>query len=115
VLAKQNDKVYGDLRKSTRALVFFATPHRGGNGASLGDRAASIVTFFTGNLRNNILELLNKSSKHLADLTADFSHQYEDYHFLTISETLGLMKAPVRTVSCPIDVVSGQRETNVSR
>lgn len=56
------------------------------------------MAFFTGNLRNDMLKLLNQSSKHLANLTVDFSHQYEDYQFLTVSETLGLVKAPVRTI-----------------
>jgi hypothetical protein len=99
-MAKQNDRVYGKILNSTKAITFFATPHKGGNGASLGERAANIIKFFTGNLRNDILKLLNGHSKHLANLTADFAHQYEDYQFLTVSETLGLAKkGPVRTVS----------------
>ena len=82
-------------------MAFFATPHKGGNGASLGDRVANVVTFLSGNLRNDILKMLNKDSKHLANLTADFAHQTEDYRFLTVAETLGLVKAPIRSV-CPL-------------
>lgn len=99
LLAKHNDRVYGELRKSTKALVFFATPHRGGNGTTLGQIAVNAATFFSGNIRNNLVESLKKSSKYLTQLSADFSHQYEDYDYISIVETRALMRAPVRTVS----------------
>ncbi|KAE9377690.1 hypothetical protein N431DRAFT_527699 [Stipitochalara longipes BDJ] len=98
VLAKQNDRVYDGLLRSTKSLAFFATPHRGGNGTTLGQVAVNAITFFSGNLRNDLVESLKKSSRYLAQLSADFAHQYENYDFLSVVETRGLMRAPVRTV-----------------
>ena len=99
MLAKHNDRIYGGLRKATKALVFFATPHRGGNRTTIGQVSVNVVTFFSGNVRNDLVESLAKSSKYLAQLSADFSYQYEDYDFLSVVEMKGLIKAPVRTVS----------------
>ncbi|KAI9768271.1 MAG: hypothetical protein M1839_004165 [Geoglossum umbratile] len=98
VLAKQNDRVYSQLRNRTKAIVFFATPHRGGNGTTLGQIAVNASTFFSGNLRNDLVDTLRKDSKYLAQISADFAHQYEDYEFLSVVETKGLMKAPIRTI-----------------
>jgi len=98
LLAKHNDRIYGELRNVTKALVFFATPHRGGNGTTIGQIAVNAVRFFSGNLHNNLVASLKKSSKYLAQLSADFSHQYEDYDFLSVVETRGMMRAPLRTV-----------------
>ncbi|ORY01196.1 hypothetical protein BCR34DRAFT_442403, partial [Clohesyomyces aquaticus] len=110
VLAKQNNIVYGNICSCTRAIAFFATPHKGGNGASLSDRVASVTAFITGNRRNDILKILNPDSKHLANLTADFSHQYEDYQFFTVSETMGLI---VVDSSSAVIGLAGQREHKI--
>jgi hypothetical protein len=99
LLAKHNDRVYGQLRQNTKSIVFFATPHRGGNNTTIGQIAVNVVKFFTGNLKNDLVESLQKNSKTLAQLSADFSHQYEDYNFVSVVETKGLIKAPFRTVS----------------
>ncbi|MCJ1388782.1 hypothetical protein MMC18_001632 [Xylographa bjoerkii] len=106
VSAKQNDRVYGAIREKPKALVFFGTPHRGGNGTTLGQIAANVAKFFTGHSRNDLIESLGKSSKFLAHLTADFAHQYEDYEFLSVVETRGLINAPIRTMQVVVDVAS---------
>ncbi|KAL8819729.1 MAG: hypothetical protein Q9191_007669, partial [Dirinaria sp. TL-2023a] len=114
VLAKQNDRVYASIRLSTRAIVFFGTPHRGGNGTTFGQTAANVVKFFTGNRSNDLIDTLKSSSKYLAHLTADFAHQYEDYEFLSIVETKGILRAPLRTVvvdsSSSVIGLAGHRE-----
>lgn len=43
-------------------LVFFATPHQGGNGASLGDVVAKIVTAALGKPTNDLLDALKENS-----------------------------------------------------
>ena len=106
-MAKQNDRVYHSIREATRALIFFGTPHRGGNGTTLGQTAAGVVKFFTGNRSNDLVETLKESSKYLAHLTADFAHQYEDYEFLSIIETRGLLRVPLRTVWSVISLAKG--------
>lgn len=104
VLAKQNNRVYKDILQSTRGIVFFATPHRGGNGTTLGEVAGRAAAFLTGSGRNDLVKSLKKKSKYLAQLSADFSHQYEDYQFLTVVESRPLFRTPltpVRTVCVP--------------
>jgi hypothetical protein len=75
-----------------------AVPKRGGNGTTLGQIAVNAVTFFSGS-RNDLVESLKKDSKYLAHLSADFAHQNEDYNFLSVVETRGMLKTPIRTVS----------------
>lgn len=60
LLAKHNDRVYERLRQNTKSIVFFATPHRGGNGTTIGQIAVNVVKFFTGNLKNDLVESLQK-------------------------------------------------------
>ena len=98
VLAKQNDRVFGELLRSTQGVVFFATPHRGGNGATLGEVAANACSFISGSARNELVKSLKKKSKSLAQLSADFAHQYEDYQFLSVIESRPLVTAPMNPV-----------------
>jgi hypothetical protein len=88
---------------ATRSIVFFAVPHRGGNGTTIGDVVASAVSYLSGGGRNDLIKSLSKSSKPMAYLSADFGHQYEDYQFLSIIESQPLLKLPMnptRTVRC---------------
>lgn len=86
-------------RRTTAAVVLFWTPHRGGNGATLGQLAANIVRLFTGGDRNELVKSLQKDSLFLAHLTADFKHMYEDFDYLSIVETRGMLRGPPRTAS----------------
>ena len=91
------------IRRSTSAIVFFGTPHRGGNGATFGQFAVNVVRVFTGSDRNDLVRSLQKNSPFLAHLTADFKHIYEDFNYLTIVETNGILKAPLPTVGSQLD------------
>lgn len=105
VLAKQNDTTYGEVLRATRSIVFFAVPHRGGNGTTIGDVVASAMSYLSGGGRNDLIKSLKKSSKLLAYLSADFGHQYEDYHFLSVIESQPLFRVPmnpIRTVGFPV-------------
>jgi hypothetical protein len=104
VLAKQNNRVYGALLQSVQGIAFFATPHRGGNGVTLGDVVARTASFVLGSGQNDMVRNLRTGSKALAQLSADFSHQYEDFQFLSVIESVDLIQAPmnpIRTASLP--------------
>ncbi|KAI1088639.1 hypothetical protein F5B19DRAFT_413150 [Rostrohypoxylon terebratum] len=55
-----------DMHKSTLEaaclLVFFATPHQGGNGAGLGQVIADIISLSLGNISNDLLKALKRNS-----------------------------------------------------
>lgn len=69
-------------------IVFFGTPHRGGNGASLGSIAASIARFCLRNVDNSFLESLKKDGLFANELINDFQGQLENYYVLSFYETL---------------------------
>ncbi|PKK47162.1 hypothetical protein CI102_10183, partial [Trichoderma harzianum] len=57
------DPAYGSIVKSTRLLVFFATPHLGGNYSGIGDIAAKIVRTGLGTPSNDLLDGLKAGSR----------------------------------------------------
>lgn len=57
------DPKYISIEQSTRLLVFFATPHCGGNGANFGDVVAGIVRFGLRRSSNRLVNELKKSSE----------------------------------------------------
>ncbi|KAF8530880.1 hypothetical protein BDD12DRAFT_767720, partial [Trichophaea hybrida] len=87
VNAKLNWKVYSSIRESTRGLVFFGTPHQGGNGVTLGKIAVNIVTTLGGKVSNDLLLYLEKDSVLTQNTNDDFRHQVEDYRFVSFFET----------------------------
>jgi protein SERAC1 len=52
---------YTAIQRSTKGVVFFSTPHQGGNGASLGDIFANIGLFLLGNPSNDYLKTLKRN------------------------------------------------------
>jgi predicted alpha/beta hydrolase family esterase len=85
VIAKNNDK-YREIREATRGLVFFAVPHQGGYGASLGAIAKNIVTSLTRESRNDLVEALKQNSLFQENQATLFKHQLEDYQVVSIVE-----------------------------
>ena len=98
LLTANLNRRFSSIRHSTSAIVFFGTPHRGGNGATFGQFAVNVVRLFTNSVRNDLVNSLQKSSPFLAHLTADFKHIYEDFNYLSILETRGILKTPPRMV-----------------
>lgn len=79
--------LYTCIKASTFGLVFFATPHSGGNGASIADAAAKLCSALTGQAKNSLLETLEKASL-LNEISKDhFRPQIGDYEVLTFMET----------------------------
>ena len=89
---------FSSIRQSTSAIVFFGVPHRGGNGATLGQILSNTARIVTGSDKNDLVKSLQKGSSFLTHLTADFKHLHEDFDYLTVVETRGLLKAPFRSV-----------------
>ena len=80
------DPSYKCLKASTKGLAFFATPHRGGEGAGVAEAAANVCSAFTGQPRNKLLESL-KSKSLITELSSDqFRHQLNDYEVLSLIE-----------------------------
>jgi hypothetical protein len=48
LLNARDDSTYEPIKSCTHGLVFFGTPHRGGNNAAFGQMAANIAKFLTG-------------------------------------------------------------------
>jgi hypothetical protein len=83
---------YDNIRSETYGIVFFATPHRGGNHAKLGDIAASIVKLVLQNEDNTFMEALKKDSLFAQGVSDDFRHQLKDYRVISFYETLAYKK-----------------------
>jgi pimeloyl-ACP methyl ester carboxylesterase len=88
VTANNNHRKYGDIRHSTKGLVFFGTPHRGGNGAKFGNRVTNVVADMTGIESNDLLTYLDPDSPLAQNVHEDFSHQLPDYRCVSFFETL---------------------------
>lgn len=75
------------VKASTYGLVFFATPHSGGNRTGVADSAAKLCSALTGQAKNSLLETLEKASL-LNEISKDhFRPQIGDYEILTFIET----------------------------
>ena len=89
---------YCCIKASTYGLVFFATPHRGGNKAGVAKFAADICCGLTGHARNPLLKQLQRNSILNEVSTDQFSNQSNDYEVLTYVETK-LTKLKIRHIS----------------
>ena len=93
LVESRTNPLYTCIKASTHGLVFFATPHRGGEGAGVAEAAANVCSAFTGQPRNKLLESL-KSRSLINELSSDqFRHQLNDYEVLSLIER---RKMPVK-------------------
>ena len=81
------DRRYYCIKTATYGLVFFATPHSGGNGAGIAEFAARFSSALTGHTRNSLLQTLTRQSLLNEISSAQFQSQREDYEALTYFET----------------------------
>jgi hypothetical protein len=98
VQAQQGQK-FQPLLRSVYGLVFFGTPHRGGNNAVVGRMVASIARAVLGNPTNSYIEALQQNSFFAEAMSYDFNNRKEDFQVLTFFETLpsklGMVGTPV--------------------
>ncbi|KAF4448228.1 hypothetical protein F53441_8335 [Fusarium austroafricanum] len=71
------DITYTPIMEATRLLVFFATPHRGGNHARVGDVVAKIVRMGTHMPRNDLLDTLREDSDQATQRFEQARHLFE--------------------------------------
>lgn len=86
MIAKARSDRYDGLRKSTTGLMFFGTPHAGGNKAGTGKVIANILSVFTGQPRNDLLATLEKNSVYHEIIKDDFNPQLNDYEVVSYCE-----------------------------
>ncbi|MCJ1355708.1 MAG: hypothetical protein MMC33_005700 [Icmadophila ericetorum] len=77
---------YESISRSAKSYAFFATPHRGGFGAEVGQAGAGILRRLHKNPRTGILEALRKDSHIAPDINNDFVDGQNNYHICTFYE-----------------------------
>jgi hypothetical protein len=93
------DAEYRSIVEATRLLVFFATPHQGGNYASVGDIVAKIVRMSTWEPRNDLLDALKENSDQAAQRFEQARHLTEKCLVVSFFEgdsygKMGLVRQP---------------------
>ncbi|KAH8669536.1 hypothetical protein BGZ60DRAFT_469799 [Tricladium varicosporioides] len=79
LVVKELDKTYTSIIESTCLLVFFATPHQGGNHASFGDIMTKIVRMALQKPRNDLLKALEQNSGEAARRFEQSRHHADKY------------------------------------
>jgi len=83
----QTTKEYADLKNATYGIVFFGTPHRGGNLVPLGKFVSWVIRYVTpGKAKNNLLDNLEKNGFFAEELREDFRQQLESYRLISYFE-----------------------------
>jgi hypothetical protein len=131
VEATLND-TYSEILRSTKLLIFFGTPHRGGNHATVGHNVAKLYKTMAGNPPNDLVKSLRQSSDTATKRYEQFRHKLEDFLIISCFETLpyskvaGLVSASFGSPSRPLTFekivdkdsatlnLAGKRETQIS-
>ncbi|KAF1953171.1 hypothetical protein CC80DRAFT_451183, partial [Byssothecium circinans] len=83
VEAKQTDN---PIRSATHGIIFFGTPHKGGNKAGLGKVLNKIVNASILKPPSKLVEALEKESVFLEQLDMQFRNQLEDFSYVSFRE-----------------------------
>ena len=99
------DPTYKSIVEATCLLVFFATPHQGGNYATVGDVAARIVRAGLRKPNNDLVKSLKSSSNEATRRFEQFRHLNEKFLVISFYEgesygTLGLVSGKPVNYSC---------------
>lgn len=81
-------------------MVFFGTPHHGGEGTGFGSVVSGVARFILRSPSNSLLKSLKKESMFADILNEDFANQYEHYQIVSFFETLPLKKAGFIVSTC---------------
>jgi hypothetical protein len=77
------------IQESTLGIIFFATPHRGGNGVQLAEVVSNAVLRISGSssAKNDILMTLKPLSRNAQSLTQHFRPLLEKFLYISFFET----------------------------
>lgn len=92
--------IYNDIWISSFGIVFFATPHRGGNGVPLGKIARSIVSTVLRDPDPHFLDVLERHSLYGYELQEEFRAVLSNYDIISFYETDYWHK--IQVVGCPL-------------
>jgi hypothetical protein len=84
-------------------LVFFGTPHRGGNHATVGEKVAKLYTTMARDPPNDLVKSLRQSSDIATKRYEQFRHKLEDFLIISCFETMPYSKA-AGLVSAPLQI-----------
>jgi Putative serine esterase (DUF676) len=111
VEAKLNDK-YKSVLKATRCLMFFATPHGGGNASLVlwGGAAAAAYKAITMKKKTDLFSTLDKDTVIVEHLRDHFRQFYEKVHIVSFYErypTKGVMVSTFHAPACFTHTATG--------
>ena len=78
---------YKSVRNATYGIVFFSTPHQGGEAGSLGKIASKIVQATMPDTKSSFLDALESDSLFANTVVEDFRSQLEEYKVISFYET----------------------------
>lgn len=79
--------IHNDIWMSSFGIVFFATPHRGGNGVPLGKIARSIVSKVLQDPNPHLLDVLERHSLYGNEVQQEFRDVLSNYSIISFYET----------------------------
>jgi len=92
---------YKDIVAQVKAMIFFATPHHGGNGAKHLDRVLQLFS-----LSKDYIPELSHNSTFLQDLDEDFANMCKDLKLVSFWEA---NKTKLGTTQCYVSPFSYHR------
>lgn len=87
LIEAQLNSGYSDIIDATYAIVFFATPHRGGNFATLGSIAAKIAQKVLRNPDNTFMEAIKTDSLYSKEIGEGFNRLVGRFKILSFFES----------------------------
>ena len=93
------DTRFQSIQRATFGLVFFGTPHHGGNIRDFGEFAVNVATTVLNSPKNPLIKTLKSNSQPLADLSEQFRHQQDLYQVVSFYEMKPVNKKGINVVS----------------
>ncbi|KAJ9157629.1 hypothetical protein NKR23_g352 [Pleurostoma richardsiae] len=87
IVMAYNTDLYKPIYTSTKGVIFFATPHGGGNNVQVGNIAVSIFRTLINSNDNSYMESLKKNSLCSQGNRSDFIQRAKDFQFISVIET----------------------------
>jgi cell division FtsZ-interacting protein ZapD len=87
IMAHERESIYNDIQTSTKAVVFFGTPHGGSDLASLSRVLRNIFDVCTlGSVRADLLKNLERRSAELAEIAEQFVERASQLKIVTVTK-----------------------------